>query len=768
MFFLTLLLQPACSLVQDPSIRIKSATDWKLKQQQSASPPHRNRNHGRRHHSRRGHGRHPQTFATYEDQQKKHLQWMVRNTANILGEDAPHPGEMPKQTIDICYSLMQAWAQRAGTVQSSKAPHVIEALLKRLLLEKNALKKAKAKNLAKFDDEQSHQVIIDTDVYDTVLAGWANSREKGSAERAEEILLQMEQSKGLKPTSRSYNAVLKAYVKNGDRAIAASKASALIEKMEESQDPALMPNIRSYNLLLYALAHTPSNAFEDTAERSLAVLKRMCDRYQIEKGDCQARPNTNTFNNVITALARGTSPSFEQKMEDVYLLLLEQSQELNIRPDRDTFNTMMGGWLKSTDPNALSRIRTIFADMEESFENGNASARPDRISINTLQVALNRHSQSNENVRRIIAALEQKYDLLLTNVSQNIKMNSIIRSGSEDAPEQVMEILMRMEEDFKNGYEGMKPDQCSYSSVIQAYTIYNRPNRGEIADDLLARMWDLHRLYGGDAPGVDMYNNVVNTFASMDSWGAIGRVKQILHEMEDGENVSVPRPDLTTYNTVMKAMRSRNEEDGAIFAEHILLTLENIGERDPLLLPDKYSYCSVITAYARSKSPKKAEKALEFVNRMKDACDKGNDSACITILALNAALNACAFVDGNPEERAKAFEITLKLDRMRKSLDIKPDSTYYGTMLRACSFLLKPSLERERHVERFFEEACDEGCVGKLVLAQMKFAATANQYERLLGRDPEEKIYLTDLPRDWTCNRKDIRPKYRSFVKKQS
>ncbi|KAL3917103.1 MAG: hypothetical protein SGILL_004870 [Bacillariaceae sp.] len=743
------------------------------------SPSRRNRNKGRRHHSHRGHGRHPQTFETYEEQQKKHLQWMVRNTASILGEDAPTPGQMSQQTIDTCYSLMQAWAQRAGTVQSSKAPHVIEALLKRLLLEKNALKEArrqKIKNALSPNKEnvgdgdkksvhdmksERHQVKIDTDVYDAVLAGWANSREKGSAERAEEILLQMEQSKGLKPTARSYNAVLKAFVKNGDRQIAAQKANTLITKMETSNDATVLPNVRSYNLFLYALAHAPAGSFEDSADTALAVLRRMLERYDVEKDDCKARPNTNSFNQVIKAFAKDKSPNFERIMEDVYGLMLERSEDLGIEPDRDTYNAMMGGWLNSEDPGALAKIQTIFADMEESFENGNNSARPDRISINTLQVALNRHSRSNDNIRKKIVGLERKYHLCITGESQNMKMNSIIQSGVEDAPEKVMEMLTRMEEDYRNGYEEMKPDQCSYSSVIQAYTGYKRPDLGDVADDLLSRMWELHRLYDADAPDVDMYNNVVNAFASLQSWGAIGRVKQLLHEMESEAKYEVPRPNLKTYNTVMKAMRSRNEEEGAVFAEHILLTLENIGERDAAFMPDAYSYASVITAYARSKSPAKAAKALEIVHRMRAACDKGNSSACITILALNAALNACAFADGNPEERAKAFDIALKLDAVRRSLSIKPDNTWYGTMLRACSFLLKPSLERERYVEQFFEEACYEGCVGKLVLAQLKFAATANQYERLLGRSPEERTYLRDLPREWTCNGRDTRPAFR-------
>jgi hypothetical protein len=224
-------------------------------------------------------------------------------------------------------------------------------------------------------------------------------------------------------------------------------------------------------------------------------------------------------------------------------------------------------------------------------------------------------------------------------------------------------------------------------------------------------------------------------------------------------------PDLVTYNTVIKSMQNGNKEDGALFAENILTTLESIGERDPRYLPDVYSYTSVITAYARSNSPRKAEKAVEIVKRLITARNNGNKSVRMSLFALNAALNACAFVDGGADDKERAFNLAMELDKMRRELGLTPnqDNTWYGTMLRACSSLLPPSPKREELVDRVFREACEGGCVGRLVLAQMKFAATPRQYERLLGCDLEDRIQLRDLPKDWTCNGQDTRPMHRSF-----
>jgi hypothetical protein len=222
--------------------------------------------------------------------------------------------------------------------------------------------------------------------------------------------------------------------------------------------------------------------------------------------------------------------------------------------------------------------------------------------------------------------------------------------------------------------------------------------------------------------------------------------------------------DLVTYNTVIKVMRNGNQEDGAVFAENILTTLENIGEKDPKLLPDNYSYTSVITTYARSNSPTKAEKGFDIVKRMISAYDKGNKAARVSLFTLNAALNACAFVDGSVEDKTRAFNIALELDKLRKDLHMTPscDNVWYGTMLRMCSSLLPHSARREELVDRIFQEACETGCVGRLVLGQLKFAATTEQYEQFLDCHSEDRIHLRNLPKAWTCNGRDTRPTYRS------
>ena len=41
----------------------------------------------------------------------------------------------------------------------------------------------------------------------------------------------------------------------------------------------------------------------------------------------------------------------------------------------------MGGWLKSEDPRALSKMQEVLAVMEQSYEEGNEEAKPDRVTM---------------------------------------------------------------------------------------------------------------------------------------------------------------------------------------------------------------------------------------------------------------------------------------------------------------------------------------------------------------------------------------------------
>lgn len=249
-----------------------------------------------------------------------------------------------------------------------------------------------------------------------------------------------------------------------------------------------------------------------------------------------------------------------------------------------------------------------------------------------------------------------------------------------------------------------------------------------------------------------MYLQVINAWACSSSTVAVRRAEELLLEMETcGNNVFIPKPDRITYNTMVKAM-NRGTKQEAARAEELLNALERRSLLDGAFQPDVYTFTAVISAYGRSDVLHKAEKTLELLERMIQSFEHGNKWAKPNTSAFNAALNACAFAQGDMAGKLNAFDIVVSVIALMKK-HAKPDHTTYGTVLRACSSLLPPSdTRRELVVDRIFRQACQDGLVGKLVLTQLGFAATPDHFRKLTGFESAGEVLMEELPKSWTAN----------------
>jgi hypothetical protein len=486
-------------------------------------------------------------LATYEEHELKEMEWLVRSTATLLCRDKIDDdnvneqagntnnigGSLPvaqtktKAEIRRVHLVMKAWARRSPQANSN-APRVVEKILQRLVEERDAgSDDANDNNNGESDDKIG---VITTKTYNILLDAWSQSREEGSAERAEQILSEMETlylssgNEALRPNESSYNACIKAHVKNGSNinrnskysnrnsngAESVDKAEAILKRMaaanaNRTMEHQVTPNRRSYNLLLYALANS---SFVDAAERADRILGKMLAAYR--QGDENVKPDINSYNQVIASWARGKVSGFEYRMQSVLDTLLRDSVAMKIQPNADTFNTVMGGWLKSHKPEAQERIENVLEKMQTSFANGNEDAKPDRISINTVIAAFCKNggtsSTALERAMEMRDSMESEYSLKPDTVTNNILVDSWCKSRRPDAPERVVELLDVMERSYKKGKGRLKPDSYTYSSVIDSYTKCSRVDAGERAEEILERMRDLHRNHGGDAAVTSVYN----------------------------------------------------------------------------------------------------------------------------------------------------------------------------------------------------------------------------------------------------------------------
>lgn len=331
-------------------------------------------------------------------------------------------------------------------------------------------------------------VIITTRTYNIVIDAWSKSDCEGAAQRAEEILCQMEHfHEHVKPDVDSFTGVIKAWVKSGNQQYAVSKSESIMKRMKQVSSPSgrqLSPSRRGYNLLLYALANS---MLTDAGERAETILQTM--KEEDAAGDIKSRPDVNSYNQVITAHCRGRMHGFEYKAQAAFDELMELPKAWNVKPNTDTFNAILGCWLKSIDRKAVTRMKEIMNIMQKCHSEGNDNARPNHITANTMITALGK-GQDDEALEKAMAFykdMESTYNITPDAVNNNILIDSYAKSGRSDAHERILEMLQGMEGGFMRGNPHVKPDAFTYSSAIDCLVRRGKPDAGKQAEAISSR-----------------------------------------------------------------------------------------------------------------------------------------------------------------------------------------------------------------------------------------------------------------------------------------
>jgi hypothetical protein len=306
------------------------------------------------------------------------------------------------------------------------------------------------------------------------------------------------------------------------------------------------------------------------------------------------------------------------------------------------------------------------------------------------------------------------------------------RSRKWNAPERAEWILMGMIKMFTEGHKDVLPNIFCFTSVIGSFAKRNDPNAGLCAERILQYMEDVHRNYNASklTPNTFIMKAVLNAWSKSGNPRAGERSEQILLHMEG------------RYNAGRYEMKTNTR-----------------------------TYGLVLSSWAKSASPDKAQKAYDILRLMEEV-SRTNDNVQSNVHCYNAVINAAAFTDGTPEEREKAFDIaSVALDELLEGtmttadgdgdgdedIPIWPISSTFGTYIKACGKLALPRSTVEPRIDKAFGDCKKLGLVNEFVLTQIRYSASAEQYQRLMGkfcpgRKPNERVMLKEIPLSWRRN----------------
>ena len=212
--------------------------------------------------------------------------------------------------------------------------------------------------------------------FGSVANCFAQSGKFGDAEKAEALLRELQRLhsevdgwQDVEPNAIIYTAVINGWAKAGS----AKKAEALLREMYEQSSlhgkHSLQPNRRTFNTVLAAWSRNSSPAAFDSAEALLRLMQNLHDR-----GRLDTSPDTVSYNCLLALLARRRKDNNEitvAKAESLLKEIIEASPIQNgtsITPDRRTFTSIIKiiAWSNLDVSDRLQKAHEIVHLMNEN------------------------------------------------------------------------------------------------------------------------------------------------------------------------------------------------------------------------------------------------------------------------------------------------------------------------------------------------------------------------------------------------------------------
>jgi tetratricopeptide (TPR) repeat protein len=453
-----------------------------------------------------------------------------------------------------------------------------------------------------------------------------------------------------------------------------------------------------------------------------------------------------------TAVARAT-----QVMDQMYQArAMTKDNGALLLPDTDIYNLLLEIHAYSANPEGANEAEAILRRMEDQQPGGNM-AQPDLETYGKVMEAWTQRKQP-EKAESIFQRLEQNENLHVNTHIYNKLIKAYGLSGDAARAESILEQLLQdASDDNKDGdidKTHIKPDQKTWVNVLRAYASPKYRKEGvEKIQSLLRRMARAYRNDGEEdwKPRVEAYNALLKALSHQR--GSAKEAEQVLYGMVEqyqGGEVGL-RPNADSFVNVFNAYRGDTDASVSFKVEKLLDLQEAMVQGlDDDVRPTVRSYNSAMAAISRTRDPKKSVRARRFMDRMKHRDDQGDERLGPTLFTYKSLMNACAYTDGEPQDKLVAFQIAVDtLNELRESPLLKPDASIFGLFLRACANLMPSSRKRDSVVENVFSKCCKDGCLSDYVLQEFEMAASDELQLRVIGGFLEDGVRP---PADWSRN----------------
>lgn len=177
-------------------------------------------------------------------------------------------------------------------------------------------------------------------------------------------------------------------------------------------------------------------------------------------------------------------------------------------------------------------------------------------------------------------------------------------------PKQAQIMLDQLWEKYNNQTSSVKPNLCTYSTVICCWANARSKEAAIQADQLLQSMQEQYKAGDPDmGPNTYIYNTVLNTWSKSGTYDAPEQIENWLGEMETVSNheYKLSRAlDSALFNVAITTWAKSIWPDAIEHVKHLIDCMFNTYEVDP----DIVTYSCLMHPYTRTKQTQKATDLL--------------------------------------------------------------------------------------------------------------------------------------------------------------
>jgi len=322
----------------------------------------------------------------------------------------------------------------------------------------------------------------------------------------------------------------------------------------------------------------------------------------------------------------------------------------------------------------------------------------------------------------------------------------------------------------------------TFNNLIDGWSFSNEPDGVTMAENLLARMEELHETKAvvgihGDVitPDVRSYTKVIGAYARGKVNGVTGatgyghKAESLLHKMTElhasGVNTAA-KPNLYTYTGAIESWASSFEEGSAHRAEELWKDLERKYEEEQTvdLKPNVRAYNAVINAWAKSGEAGSAQRAEYCLLKMQESYRNGNVDAKPHRINFNAVIHAWANSrEPDGPERSEAILARMEeLYRTERDEDVKPNVQSYNSVVDA--YAKSGKADAAQTVLEHMNELHTAGN-GDVKPNARSFNSVLNAYARSKedGSPQKAQELLQEMERLYQAGNVDVQPDVHSF-----